>query len=429
MKKFFFVGLLFFLALAIQAQVVAVRPDRARALAQADSLTRLMQYDAAASRLAAVLEADSGDVETLSKLADVHFQAGNLRDAATAYRLLSSFHPADPFYRIRESRVRFKLGEYADAVSAGKSALASAGSPALLVLVGNAFNLLQQRDSAQTYYRKALALNPAHEPAVSNLASLLLERKAYSAVVSLCKSYLDTVHFQMHGPAAIFRGARITPELRDSVTFTCDVSPDKALPVLQTRGLAESLLKEYAASIRTFEALLAAGDSSYATHYYLGLDYLENSAPTLAAEQFEAAYALDSSDVNLVLNYARALSRTKHRPGQVHPGAKRLFDRALQMLEPDPSRLYNIHYQYAYAYHLEEDFASAIPHYKAAWAANPSAISCLSSLGYCYERLKDWKNAKTWYEQYRALGKPGTTGHDYVLQALKYVDSQLFMEK
>lgn len=402
---------------------------RTQSLAQADSLAGLMQYDEAAARLAVALETDPRDAAALAQLADVHFLAGNFRDAAAAYRLLSQLRPLEPVYRIRQAQVSYRLGEYAEAVAAGKSALVAAESPALLVLIGNAFNMQQQRDSAEVYYRKALEMNPSYVSAVSNFASLLLERKDYPAVVALCQAYLEAVRFEMHGPDAIFRGARITPELRDSVTFTCDVSPEKALPVLQTRGVAECLMKEYAASIRTFESLLAAGDDSYATHYYLGLDYLENSAPMLAAEQFESAYAIDSSDVNLVLNYARARSRTPHQPGQIHPEAQRLLDRALQMLEPDPAKIYAIQYQYAYAYHWEEDFLSAIPHYKAAWEANPSAISCLSNLGYCYERLRDWKNAKVWYEQYRMLGKPGTSGYDYVVQALKYVDSQLFMEK
>lgn len=78
----------------------------------------------------------------------MHFAAGNFQDAATSYRLLAGFRPSEPFYRIRETQVRYRLGEYAETVAAGKSAL--------LVLIGNAFNKLAQKDSASTYYRKAL---------------------------------------------------------------------------------------------------------------------------------------------------------------------------------------------------------------------------------------------------------------------------------
>ncbi len=53
----------------------------------------------------------------------------------------------------------------------------------------------------------------------------------------------------------------------------------------------------------------------------------------------------------------------------------------------------------------------------------------LSNLAYCYERLKDWKNAEKYYLLYLKYGKEGTRGYKYVEESLDYVRQQLFMEE
>lgn len=406
----------------------AERPERTRLLARADSLTRLMRYEEAATLLSVLLARDAQDVAALAQLSNVHFLSGNNADAKNGYRILAQLRPEEPFYRIRLAQVHYRLEEYAEAVGAGKSVLTRDEIPSLRMLVGNAFNQLKQPDSALVCYRKVLSRNPLHQKAVLGISKILLDRKDYASAIAVCQGYLDSARFEMHAPEAVRRGARFTQELRDSTTFTCDVPQQDALPVLQTRGLAEYLMQEHPASTRTFEMLLAAGDDSYGTHYYLGLNYLEGLS-YLAGDQFAAAYAIDSSDVNLVVNYAKSTIFRKGHPGEFNPGSRRLFDRALKMMEPDSSRMFNILYNYAAAFHKLEDFASAIPYYRSAWAYNPSAILCLSNIGYCCERRKDWKNAKVWYEKYLAVGRPGTRGYDYVVQALKYVNSQLMMEE
>ena len=57
------------------------------------------------------------------------------------------------------------------------------------------------------------------------------------------------------------------------------------------------------------------------------------------------------------------------------------------------------------------------------------SFSALSSIGYCYERLKDWKYAKDYYELYLTRAKKGSSGYNFAVESLDYVKQQLFMEE
>jgi tetratricopeptide (TPR) repeat protein len=45
-----------------------------------------------------------------------------------------------------------------------------------------------------------------------------------------------------------------------------------------------------------------------------------------------------------------------------------------------------------------DELKKAMELYKKAYGYNPLAISCMSTIGYCYEQLKDYKSALDWYE-------------------------------
>jgi tetratricopeptide (TPR) repeat protein len=88
-----------------------------------------------------------------------------------------------------------------------------------------------------------------------------------------------------------------------------------------------------------------------------------------------------------------------------------------------------IHQQYGLAYYRHQDsWDKAIEHYKEAYHYNPKFISALSTIAYCYEQKKDYKQALAWYEKYLAVAKPGTKGYDFATESVKYLKGELFME-
>ena len=112
-----------------------------------------------------------------------------------------------------------------------------------------------------------------------------------------------------------------------------------------------------------------------------------------------------------------------------HKKAKPWFDRALDLITPDPEILGKIQREYALGYMKAEQFGNALDYYLKSWETDKSKYSVLSNIGYCYERLKDWKKAEQHYLQYLKYGKPGSGGYKYVEESLAYVRQQLFMEE
>ena len=78
---------------------------------------------------------------------------------------------------------------------------------------------------------------------------------------------------------------------------------------------------------------------------------------------------------------------------------------------------------------MRQNWDLAISLYKAAYEYNPKTISALSTIGYCYEQKKDYKNAVYYYERYMDVGKPGTKAYETVEELLDHARAELFMEE
>lgn len=97
----------------------------------------------------------------------------------------------------------------------------------------------------------------------------------------------------------------------------------------------------------------------------------------------------------------------------------------MEMLQPSPTMMHNIYGSMAMARHTIAQYAEAIKYYELSYKYNPKNISALSSIGYCYERLKNYTKALEYYERYLKLGKPGTEGYRFVELSINYVKQAL----
>jgi tetratricopeptide (TPR) repeat protein len=88
----------------------------------------------------------------------------------------------------------------------------------------------------------------------------------------------------------------------------------------------------------------------------------------------------------------------------------------------------NIYGSMAVARHAVEQYEEAIKYYKLSYKYNPKNISALSSIGYCYERLKNYEKALEYYQLYKKVGKPGTEGYKFVEESIRYVTQEKFMQ-
>ena len=385
------------LAAALLSGVAAAQPAdslaRRAALAEARYLKSLFKTDAAIERLSGLVTPGVFDEEVLSELADCHFVNGDYETAAGTYQLLSLHEPDNLLYRIKQMQIAFRMKDYLTCASLGRSILARDSIPAVAALAGDAYNLAGLTDSALVCYRQALALKPRNEAVVSKAANLLLTAKDYDGVLSMTGDYLAM----------------------DPDNFT--VSP--------IRGLAYYLSAQYDSATVVFKRLEDLGADNYPLHYYLGQSYWHTNVTYEAEKELVKAWALDSSDANLAVSIA-AVKTEMYRPfdKQVKP----MLEKAEAMIRPDSAMVSRIHQQYGASYYRLEQFDQAIPHYQEAYRYNPSFIQAISTIAYCYERLKKYKEALAYYERYLKLARPGSRGYEFAKKSIDYLKGEIFME-
>ena len=386
------------LAAALLSGVAAAQPAdslaRREALAEARYLKSLFKTDAAIERLSGLVTPGVFDEEVLSELADCHFVNGDYETAAGTYQLLSLHEPDNLLYRIKQMQIAFRMKDYLASASLGRNILARDSIPAVAALAGDAYNLAGLTDSALVCYRQALALKPRNEAVVSKAANLLLTAKDYDGVLSMTGDYLAM----------------------DPDNFT----------VAPIRGLAYYLSAQYDSATVVFKRLEDLGADNYPLHYYLGQSYWHTNVTYEAERELLKAWALDSSDANLAVSIA-AVKTEMYRPfdKQVRP----MLEKAEAMIQPDSALVSRIHQQYGASYYRLEQFDQAIPHYQEAYRYNPSYIQAISTIAYCYERLKKYKEALDYYERYLKLARPGSRGYEFAKKSIDYIKGEIFMNE
>ena len=371
------------------------------ALQKARCLRRLYRMQESVEVLADVLYLDQYNIELMADLAESHMQVGNTMEVFTLYGILSRMQPENPYFKTCQARILYREKQYEESIAACKTIIAQDSIPEIMSMIADAYKNLGKADSALVYYNHVLSKRPKHVPTLSKKADILLSEKKYIPVIDMCREYLD--------------------EDPDNMTM---------LPIY---GLALHLQGSYPLSIRQFEHQRNLGDDSYAVNYYLGLNhYMMDNWPR-AVEELEKAYKIDSSDVTLVYQLAHARSHMPIMTGlesrRLNPESERLYSKALEMLHPSPVMMHNIYGSMAMARHTIEHYADAIKYYELSYKYNPKNISALSSIGYCYERLKNYKKALEYYERYIKLGKQGSAGYKFVEESIEYVKQEKFMEE
>ncbi len=387
---------LWLLVCAASFPVSAQTTHRDSVLAEARYLKSIYRTDDAIEKLSALVRPGAMDEGVLAELADCHFQSGAYEDAAGAYFMLSSHAPDNILYQIRLMQAYSRLKAYSQSIQAGRAVLQRDSIPAVLSFVGDSFRQLEQADSALWYYRRFLALKPGNETVLSKALGILIDKEKYDEAITQSESFLAE-------------------------------DPDN-MTIAPLQGLAFYRKGDYEAAGKVFQRQEDVGNDSYPIHYYLGQSYWHTNVIYRAEQELLAAWQIDSSDVNLAYSIAAVKMEAIRYPFEQEAGI--WLDKALKMMEPDPSMMSRIHQQYGLAYYRKMTaWDQAIEHYKEAYRYNPKLISALSTIAYCYQQKKEYKTAIEWYEKYLKVATPGSRGYEFAATNLKYLRAEKFMEE
>ena len=373
----------------------AQNTHRDSVIAEARYLKSIYKIDEAIDTLSSLVTPERFDEQVLSELADCHFQSRDYETAVGTYFLLSSRAPDNILYKIRQMLAYSRMNAWQQGIQAGKAVLQMDSIPAVLSIVGDGFRMLEQPDSALYYYRRSLAYRPGNAGVVSKVVGILIDAKDYDGAIAEADAFLE-------------------------------ISPDNTT-VAPLKGLAHYRKGDYEGAVQVFQRQEDIGNDIYQIHYYLGQSYWRTKVIYRAEQELQAAWQADSSDVNLAY-YIAAVKAENYRPFREE--IKPWLDKALEMLEPDPSLMSRIHQQYGLGYYrTTSSWDDAIVHYKEAYRYNPKFISALSTIAYCYEAKKDYRQALAWYEKFLAVAKQDSRAYEFASQRVAYIKSELFMEE
>ena len=288
----------------------------------------------------------------------------------------------------------FQSGDFENA-QAGKAVLQLDSIPAVVSYIGDGYRQIKQTDSALWYYRRALAMKPMNETVLSKAMGLLLDVKDYDGVIAISEPFLAE-------------------------------NPDNPT-IASLQGVAHYRKGDYDAAISVFQRQEDLGNDSYPIHFFLGQSYWHTQAKYRAEQELHAAWQIDSSDVNLAYTIASVKSEFLYPFEEV---VKPWLDKVMDMLQPDPAMMSRMHQLYGLGYYRKQNsWDKAIEHYKEVYRYNPKYLPALSTIAYCYQVKKDYRQAIEWYEKYLKLVRPGTKGYEFAKENLDYIKGELFMEE
>jgi tetratricopeptide (TPR) repeat protein len=371
--------ILFFLSLASLA---------AQDLTAVRELKQLWKYDEAIASLTQMMAEQGPRPDLLEELADCHYQSGNAVEALSQYSLLAEMQPDKLLYKLRLMNLLYRAKQYEPAIGFGRDILQRDSITQVVSMVGDAFNQLQQRDSAEWYYRRALSRRPHNDAVLSKLCNILLGREQHEEVLALTDAFLAE-------------------------------EPDN-LTILPVRGVARYGKQQYDESEADFKRMYELGDDGYAVHYYLGLCAQKTGILRDAIREFGLAWQRDSTDVGVALTLGQLIAETRSS------GWEKWFDKALAMLEPDPKVLANAHQNCAISAYKTGAFDRCIAEYNKVLEYNPKHYAAFYMIAQCYEYKKDYKSALSWFKKAQAAFAEGTRGREIADTGIQRMETELF---
>ena len=371
--------------------ILSLAPLAAQDLTPVRELKQLWKYDEAIAALTQMMAEQGPRPELLEELADCHFQSGNSAEALDQYTLLARMQPDKLLYQIRLMSLLYRGRQYDAAIEIGRGILQRDSITQVVSLLGDAFNQQERRDSAECYYRAALARRPHSESVLNKLCSILLGREQHDEVLALADAFLAE-------------------------------EPDN-LTLLPVRGIARFAKKRYDDAEADFKHMNELGEDGYAVHYYLGQCAQKNGLLRDAEREFKLAWERDSTDVNVALTIAQLISDA-HKDGW-----ELWYDKALTMLQPDPKVINATsiaHQNYALSAYKNGDFDRCVAEYKKMLEYNPKHYAAYYMIAQCYEIKKDYKTALSWYKKALPYFSEGSRGREIAETGAQRMEAELF---
>jgi tetratricopeptide (TPR) repeat protein len=308
------------------------------------------------------------DVQILSELAICYQATANRKGSIECYDELIRIDTANIYFKIQKADLQFQQGKYEDALNLFKNIYRQNNSPNTLKQIAQCYEMMNEADSAMTYYRKTLSENPSDAFSAASLTNICLKEGFLPEGKDCSQAFMDmdTTNLQINLLNAL-----------------CYYASEE----------------EYEEAINRFVLCEQRGDTglilnrSLGTSYYLIKDYYD------AELYLDKAFRQDTTN-NTVL-YALATSSMELGD---HRKSIPLFSKLQNRIKPDSTLQYLCLKNLALSYQKGGQYKDAAETYIKSldYARTDSKMNIYYTIANIYDsQLDDPQNALTYYMPYR----------------------------
>ena len=303
---------------------------------------------------------------------------GRIREAMNTYIRVLAVDSTNSFANIQLAKIYFSQREYAKASSIyGMLAAMDTSNYYFFKQAGECYNQMGLYPFAITMYTEAFRINP-RDPALG---------------LSLALCHLRTGHF--------------TPTL--AVIDEAQKYDSLNIPLLRYEGLTYMYKNDFERSDSIFYKLVDMGDTTLFTLSRLGFSLMGRNYVFRAIKPLERAYALDSTDYDLLTNLATAASQAVSPEKGFY-----YYQRLEDALRPKPDKLAAVFSGRGEIYTRQRNYNAAYDWFKKAYATEPGNLIHLANAGRALYYKKDYSKSKKCYQEFvETYDKLERAGHDF----------------
>lgn len=339
-------------------------PTSQLTLLKAQALRGVNRYSEALEAFREVIAQEPENIRVIIDMAECCKLAGRFAESLKCYELALTLNPANKYAQLQRITLLCITEQYAQARRVCHEVMKEDESTAVLRLMAQAQEGLMRSDSALHYYQKVVEKEPQDYMAVSKLASLHISLNAAKSAITVTEKY------------------------REKDTTNIYVNRQNAQ--------AYCLTKEYDKAIERYEYLVARGDSTRMTTYYLGMSYYAVEDFYGAHDFLSIAYKYDPKNINILYYLGRACAKTSWKKEGVA-----MLNEAINLSIPADSTMINLYNGLADCCHLAGMYKEQVEAYKEVYKHNPRKNRMLYTIGSAYQDyLLDNKNAEKYLEMF-----------------------------
>lgn len=263
----------------------------------------LLQYAKAYQCYSRCMELDSTNQDAITSLARTASTIGRTKIAEQCYQRILAADSSDFVANYQLARLYSQRGEYIKAISQYDKMMQlnkdAAKNPVVMSSLGDCYTKIENYQAAANSYFKSYSMNRENASVGSALINTMLRLggDAIKAALPICDTAL------VYNP-----GNRL---------------------LMQNKGMALFMDKQFSASDSVYEQLLASGDSSLLTLQFCGASLFYSGHAFDAVKILNLAWQKDTTDIETTLTYGAALGMTYDRKKAFH-----LFDVAEENMKP-----------------------------------------------------------------------------------------------